>query len=428
MISNVVSYIPTFLGLAWSVTTAVPVIECAVRAIWHFGELSANRAQYHTSSVEKIYAEEKNQFIETMKADFNSKLPSSCLPDANQPDAPKLKLKFVNSNELVVDLESFKLYCGTFKKLAVDYLDAPDAKEFLMPFLVKNDGVCQEVLRSYLIYRSNLNFSALDDKNLLEMYDLAMYLDMPDLEAQCMLTIVERFIKTESPILKDGLEKLDHHYKKGFNRLFGNVEELKTGHLSEALVNRLNNYNEERLEVIKNIGKTLICGLLFIPLPLFPLAIKYIAIPSHHAHLVGIARLNIRCCQLYYPMLAYIAFCSINIRQGNTANFLRTYPAVNRIANIYRNVVHRFFTGTVVGRVMFVTSLAIFNVIEFTATKIYNGTIFIAQSIIQASGFIYNKIGQGVNKISQELMQIPTTVTAGLIAGTVLLVAAKQFG
>ena len=71
---------------------------------------------------------------------------------------------------------------------------------------------------------------------------------------------------------------------------------------------------------------------------------------------------------------------------------------------------------------------AMINATIFTATIIKDGTIFIAQRIIQASGFIYNKIGQGINKIGQTLQQIPTAVTAGLIASTILLVAAKQFG
>ena len=61
------------------------------------------------------------------------------------------------------------------------------------------------------------------------------------------------------------------------------------------------------------------------------------------------------------------------------------------------------------------------NAIVFTASKIKDGTIFIALSIIHAPVYLYYKIGQG-------LQQIPTAVTTGLIASTVLLVAAKQFG
>ena len=255
MISNVVSYIPTILGLAWSGTTAVPVIECAVRAIWHFGELSANRAQYHTCSVEKIYVEEQNQFIKDIKRDFNSNLPSSCLPDVNQPDAPKLKLKFVNSDNtllqdnLDIDLETSKLFCGTIK----DFLsDNPDATEYLIPyFSEKNKMFTGDTLKNYLTDRSNLNLTSLNDEVLLEVYDLARCLNMPDLEAKCMVTIVERFIKTESPVLKDGLTGLDHHYKKKFNRLFDNVEELKTGHLSKALLTRKKNLIRKRQKLLK---------------------------------------------------------------------------------------------------------------------------------------------------------------------------------
>ena len=407
MISNVVSYIPTILGLAWSGTTAVPVIECAVRAIWHFGELSANRAQYHTCTINSLYVEEKNQFIKDIEADFNSKLPSSCLPDVTQPDAPKLKLKFVNSEDpllednLDVDLETSKLFCGTIK----DFLnDNPDATEYLIPyFSEKNKMFTDDILKNYLTDRSKLNLTTLNDEVLLEVYDLARCLNMPDLEAKCMVTIVERFIKTESPVLKDGLTGLDHHYKKKFNRLFDNVEELKTGHLSKALLTRKKKFDNEKTKVVKIIAKTALFGLFFTPMPFMPLILTKVVFnfsPDISSYLIS---------TLAHRILPYyIMFSALVLIQHGAPIMPTTHHVISQIYQKFGNCMNIIYNTTC-------------NAIVFTASKIKDGTIFIALSIIHAPVYLYYKIGQG-------LQQIPTAVTTGLIASTVLLVAAKQFG
>lgn len=396
MISNVVSFLPTILGLAWSATTAVPVIECASRAIWHSGELAANRAQFHTCTVNSLYVEEKNQFIKDIKADFNSKLPTSCLPDTNKPEAPKLKLKFVNSDDLEVDRETFKLFCGTFKTLSIDYSDV-EANEFLMPSPFNNEEI--EAVKTYLIYKSNLNLYLLADKHLMDTYDLARFLDMPDLEAKCMKTIVKRYIKTESTVLKSGLKNLDHRYAKEFNRLFDNVDQLKTGHLSEALVTRKNLFDEEKTKVVKKIVNTALFVLLLTPMPFMPLIthrLVFTVSPDFSSHFISkIAR---------GVLIHYIASSLVLIQHG--APIMPTTHQV--ISQIYQ----KFGNG------LSVIANASFNAMVFTATKIKDGTIFIAQSIIHAPVYLYNKVGQG-------LQQIPTAVTTGLIAGTVLLVAAK---
>ncbi len=407
MISSVVSYIPTVLGLAWSGTAAIPVIECALRAICLFGELSANRAQYHTCSVEKLYVEEKNLFIESIKADLNSKLPSCCLPDANQPDAPKLKLKFVNSDDpllqdnLDVDLEASKLFCGTIKDFLSDNLGAT---EYLIPyFSEKNKKFTDDILKNYLTDRSKLNLTNLNDEVLLEVYDLARCLNMPDLEAKCMVTIVEKFIRTESTVLKDGLTGLDHHYAKEFNRLFDNEEQLKTGHLGGVLVTRKNNFNEEKERVAEKVSKTVAFGLLFTTMIFMPYVMTIFVCnvsPTISSHIIS---------KLFISYFGGYTLFSARMLIQHGADVMPTTHHV--ISQIYQ----KFINGvTRIGNAMI-------NAIVFTAIKIYDGTIFIAQNIIQVSGFIYNKVGQGLQKI-------PTAVTTGLIASTVLLVAAKQFG
>jgi len=396
MISNVVSFLPTILGLAWSATTAVPVIECAVRAIWHSGELSANRAQFHTCTVNSLYVEEKNQFIKDIKADFNSKLPTSCLPDANKTEAPKLKLKFVNSDDLEVDRDTFKLFCGTFKTLSSDYSDV-EANEFLMPSFFDTEKH-NLFFKNYLKDNSNLNLSKLSNEDLIKIYNMAMFLDMPDLEAKCMETIVKRYIKTESTDLKDGLEGLNVRYAKEFNRLFTNVDQLKTGHLSEALVTRLNDFDVEQAKVVKKIVKTALFGLLLTPTPFTPLIVPRLVFTLDFSSCI-MSPLALQILSNYIGGAAFIL-----VHHG--APIMPTTHQV--ISQIYQ----KFFNGVNLIRNAFD------NAFVFTATKIKDASIFIALSIIHAPIYLYNKIGQG-------LQQIPTAVTAGLIASTILLVAAK---
>jgi len=394
MISNVVSFLPTILGLAWSATTAVPVIECAVRAIWHSGELSANRAQFHTCTVNSLYVEEKNQFIKDIKADFNSKLPTSCLPDANKTEAPKLKLKFVKSDDLEVDRDTFKLFCGTFKTLSSDYSDV-EANEFLMPSFFDTEKH-NLFFKNYLKDNSNLNLSKLSNEDLIKIYNMAMFLDMPDLEAKCMTTIVQRYVKTESTVLKDGLEGLNDRYEKEFNRLFTNVDQLKTGHLSEALVTRKNLFDEEKTKVVKKIVKTALFGLFLTPMPFMPLIthrLVFTVSPDFSSYLISkIARRFLVC---------YILGSSVILVQQGAPIMPTTHQVISQIYQKIGNGLN-----------------VIQNAIVFTATKIKDASIFIALSIIHAPIYLYNKIGQG-------LQQIPTAVTAGLIASTILLVAAK---
>lgn len=265
-------------GLACS--TVIPAIEAALRAIVGTGQLLHNRCQYAfakvafrpeksftTSPEYKIGQECLMKHIEVIE---KSKNLESCMYDVKKSNS-KLKLQFGNQS-FEVDREMFKNYSTQYKELAQDF-DAfndkigSDADNQIHPCIVPETFTEKsfELLTSYLTNKTLFNEQSpelrkLDLEKLINLYKLADYLHIPDLEARCVRIIKGYIDEGRIDIdqfdnaLKDGKYNEKYHIEdESFRKMLVDIKNFKKDYYNKELKNRINLLDLKKDSITKKI-------------------------------------------------------------------------------------------------------------------------------------------------------------------------------
>ncbi len=249
---------PTLIIGGMACTTLIPAIEAALRAIVGTGQLMINRC--HCSYTKWNFSPSKSfttttnykniglVYIAKIKKDIeDSELPDSCTYDINKPNS-KLILHYQGKTDCTFDLDkdSFKKYSVYYKEMSEDFdaynkeigADADDqTKQCIVPVIFTEGSF--HLLTYYLTNKAlfdnkSSKLKKLDLEKFIDLYKLAVYLQIPDLEARCVKTIndfidsglidIDQFDNT----LKDGKYNEKYYLEdKNFKNLLVFVKNYK---------------------------------------------------------------------------------------------------------------------------------------------------------------------------------------------------------
>lgn len=208
---------PTLIIGGIACTTLVPAIEAALRAIVGTGQLILNRG--HCSYTKWSFSPSKSftttplykniglDYIAKITKDIDeekltdAKLPDSCKYDSNKPNS-KLTLRYEGTDcTFDIDKEAFKKYSVQYKDTSEDF-DASNnqigsyaddqTNQCIIPAIFTEDSF--KLLSYYLNNKALFNnkspeLKKLDLEEFIDLYKLAVYLQISDLEARCVKTI-----------------------------------------------------------------------------------------------------------------------------------------------------------------------------------------------------------------------------------------------
>lgn len=256
-------------------TASLPAIEAALRVIISFGQLIANRVHYFyvkwTFKADQLFTAQPEyqnigrEFIQKIRDDIrNSPLPDSCVVIKDQ---PIITLRLGN-DDYPVDVENIKLHSGFYRSMTEDFGDT--FGDGVGQAIVIPENFSASIFFHLQLYLENKRFfedgmmelGTFSHQQLMELYELAAYLQISDLEKRCMLLVVETIIHNGSTDLHEygNVINLDAN-KDEFTKLFSDIKKFKQDHYKLALDNKLHNINTCALGIIEsfleNLAKTI---------------------------------------------------------------------------------------------------------------------------------------------------------------------------
>ena len=283
-------------GLACS--TLIPAIEAALRAIFASGQLLHNRCQYCYAKVafrpEKSFTTSpeykiaRDCLMKHITVSENSKLPDSCTYDINKPNS-KLKLIF-RDQSFELDKEQFKQYSVYYKNMSEDFNEFNDkigsdadnqTEKCMIPEIFTEKSF--HLLTSYLTKKPLFNKQSpelrkLDLEKFIDLYKLAIYLHIPDLEARCVRIIKEYIddgridIDQFDDVAKDG--KYNEKYNiedEAFRNLLVEIKNFKKTYYNQELKNRITLLDQKKNSIVIKISEQFAIASVLIIFSLVPI-------------------------------------------------------------------------------------------------------------------------------------------------------------
>lgn len=283
---------PTLIIGGMACTTLIPAIEAALRAIVGTGQLMLNRCHY--SYKERNFSPSKSfktaslyknvglEYIAEIEKDIDdSKLRDSCVYDINKPNS-KLTLKYLGKIDCTfnVDKDAFKEYSVYYKNLSEDFEPfndtiGSDADTEIEPCIIPENFTEEsfQLLNYYLNNKSNFtaNSKKLNNLNLrkvIDLYNLALYLNIRDLEFRCIL-LTKKLIDAGSVEIdhynNDADKKVDRIVFEdiSFNNLLLEIKKFKIKYNeTDFKISLLNLYDKRffiKDEIIKQLNFSFKC-------------------------------------------------------------------------------------------------------------------------------------------------------------------------
>lgn len=241
-------------------TTIIPAIESALTSIFCSGQMFLRIGQYSYTkctfqttqpftSAKDYHQAIGNDFFQIIDESIrDSKLPSSCKVKSNE---PIINLRF-KENSYQFDLESLEQHCGLFRFYPKEF---GPVLEISIPSNFSEKSFYH--LQTYLEAKTDFDNQTItlfnvDESELLELYELAAYLEIPDLEVRCMRIVVRN-------IIDSGLTDLDRYRNLIDLNLYGEEFKLLITKIKQFKVD----YYEKKLDIrlLKLMGAALEAGI-----------------------------------------------------------------------------------------------------------------------------------------------------------------------
>ncbi len=283
---------PVLIAGGLSFSTLIPAIEAAIRAIFATGQFLHNRSQYFyakvafrpqksfsTSPEYKIGRDCLLKHIETTE---NSKLPDSCTYDLNKPNS-KLKLTFGNQS-FEVDREVFQDYSLQYKDLSQDF-DAfnnkigSDADNQTPTCIIPSEIFTENsfhLLKSYLTNKDLFNLDHLKSQKLnfekfIDLYKLAEFLHIPDLEARCVRIVKECI--DDGRIDIDQFDNAKYNIQdESFRQMLFDIKNFKKDYYDQEFKDRIALLDQKKNSIVKEISDQIKFAAILIFASMVPIA------------------------------------------------------------------------------------------------------------------------------------------------------------
>lgn len=269
MIYNAILHSPSvaFAAGAVSCTTIIPAIEAALRAIIAVGQLVGNVGQFGYTkfnfnpplafTADPEYQNVGQDFLQKLNNRIqNSKLPKSCYPTGDIYSS--IRLKHFGSTTWH-DAESLKEHSKLYQSFLEDSNIEISNHKILIPKNFSEPTIF--LLRTYLVLKSYVDDGVLErlsKQEFLELYELAGYLQLTDLENRCMRVVVKQILASGSTNFDAYKEVINLNvYQKKLNKLFRDINQFKTVNTKSQLAARLSEIKGHAWIAIKGIAKNI---------------------------------------------------------------------------------------------------------------------------------------------------------------------------